>query len=211
MGFNIIAPYMVCVTHKWISPSLISFPHSQECDGSDFLIHGKKIQSKHFILSLLLRRGSIGGTSTALQFSKWSFFILQPVQVLFYILQAHLFSNFTAKTLVIFHSTFSWKNLFPALCFTYKPPLLTLVQTKERWIKSKSGSFNSAISDKTSELLSNQYSIYKRPDLGLDFCIFSINFNEVERWSIELSSIEPDPSINSMMPHCKKSITNHGD
>ncbi len=25
MGFNIIAPYMVCVTHKWISPSLISF------------------------------------------------------------------------------------------------------------------------------------------------------------------------------------------
>ncbi len=22
MGFNIIAPYMVCVTHKWISPSL---------------------------------------------------------------------------------------------------------------------------------------------------------------------------------------------
>ncbi len=24
MGFNIVAPYMVCVTHKWISPSLIS-------------------------------------------------------------------------------------------------------------------------------------------------------------------------------------------
>ncbi len=23
MGFNIVAPYMVCVTHKWISPSLI--------------------------------------------------------------------------------------------------------------------------------------------------------------------------------------------
>ena len=23
MGFNIIAPYMVCVTHKWISPSLM--------------------------------------------------------------------------------------------------------------------------------------------------------------------------------------------
>ena len=24
MGFNIVAPYMVCVTHKWISPSLRS-------------------------------------------------------------------------------------------------------------------------------------------------------------------------------------------
>ena len=24
MGFNIVAPYMVCVTHKWISPSLSS-------------------------------------------------------------------------------------------------------------------------------------------------------------------------------------------
>ncbi len=25
VGFNIVAPYMVCVTHKWISPSLICF------------------------------------------------------------------------------------------------------------------------------------------------------------------------------------------
>ena len=35
----------------------------------------------------ICRGGSIGGSSTALQFSKWSIFILQPVQVLFYIIR----------------------------------------------------------------------------------------------------------------------------
>ena len=30
MGFNILAPYMVCVTHKWISPSLILLNYISE-------------------------------------------------------------------------------------------------------------------------------------------------------------------------------------
>ncbi len=41
-------------------------------------------------------------------------------------LQAHLFSNFTARILVIFHSTFSKKSLSQALRFTYKPPSILI-------------------------------------------------------------------------------------
>ncbi len=56
-------------------------------------------------MEVLHRGGSIVGSSTALQFSKWSFFILQPVQVLFYSIQwtfGFTFyilkkTNFTAK------------------------------------------------------------------------------------------------------------------
>ena len=40
----------------------------------------------HTLNWVLFWGGSIGGSSTALLFSKWSFFIIQPVQVLFYIL-----------------------------------------------------------------------------------------------------------------------------
>ena len=58
---------------------------------------------------------SVGGSSTAVQFSKQAFFILQPVK---------------ARTLVMFHSTFSKKKSRSkkAVHFTYNPPSTQIKQ-----------------------------------------------------------------------------------
>ena len=55
-----------------------------------------------------IRGGSIGGSSTALQFLKWTIFILQPVRVLFYIIQwdFKLFPFSSLKKKGLFHFTF---------------------------------------------------------------------------------------------------------
>ncbi len=49
--------------------------------------------------------------------------------ILFYILQVHLFSNYTARTLVIFHSTFSKKASLRLYILHINPPL-SIVQKK---------------------------------------------------------------------------------
>ena len=49
-------------------------------------------------------------------------FILHFGEILFYILQAHLFYNFTARTLVIFHSTFSKKASLRLYVLHINPP-----------------------------------------------------------------------------------------
>ena len=77
----------------------------------------------------------IYGAFSTLQFTKFSSFtvtffglvsILHFDGTLFYILQAHLFSNFTARTLVTFHSTFSKKVSLRLYVLHISPPLFVM-------------------------------------------------------------------------------------
>ncbi len=63
MGFNIVAPYMVCVTHKWISPSLSSMIIFGYLDAYGLamaniyqIIYGLSLQIVSFLMFFLLNQ-----------------------------------------------------------------------------------------------------------------------------------------------------------
>ncbi len=69
----------------------------------------------------LIWGGSIGGSSTALQFSKGSFFILQPVQVVLYILQWNFGFTFYILKITNFTVKFYQGNLpYEVPCYIYR-------------------------------------------------------------------------------------------